>query len=146
MTDIGIAFDGLNAFRRDLKKIDDTLAKELRVDLLVIAREIARETAQRVPIGATGRAAGSVRASVSGTNAAIRAGKADVPYYGWLDFGSRTPQQGNPRSVGPWKRSGPGPQGGRYIYPTIRRNQREIKEKAEEAFEKARDAALNKSY
>lgn len=145
MINAGIQIDGLAEFRRDLKKIDEELAKELRTDLLSIAREIAIETAIRVP-RRSGAAAGSIRAGVSGNNAYVQGGKASVAYYGWLDFGGRTPVKGNPRSVGPWKDSGPGPQGGRYIYPTIRRNEREIEAKAQQAFDKAAEAALQKSY
>lgn len=145
MINAGVQVEGLARFRRDLKKIDPELTKQLRVDLLDIAREIVSETAQRVP-KVSGRAAGSLRAGVSGNNAYIAGGKQSVPYYGWLDFGGRTPVKGNPRSVGPWAKSGPGPRGGRYLYPTIRRNEREITEKAQSAFDKAADAALQKTY
>jgi hypothetical protein len=145
MMNAGIEIDGLKEFRRDLKRIDEELAKELRTDLLSIAREIALEAAARVP-RKTGTAAGSIRAGVSGNNAYVAGGKKSVPYYGWLDFGGREPVKGNPRSVGPWAKSGAGPQGGRYIYPTIRRNRREIEVKAQQAFDKAAEAALEKSY
>ena len=146
MINAGINVEGFAAFRRDLKKIDAELAKELRSDLLVIAREIAKETAQRVPAGDTGQARGSVRAGVSGNNAYVAGGKASVPYYGWLDFGSRNAISGRPRSVGPWKGSGSGPQSGRFIYPTIVRNKREIEVKAQRAFDKAADAVIKKTY
>ena len=146
MINAGINVEGLKEFRRDLKKIDPELVKELRTELLSIATEIALETRQRVPTGPTGRARASVRAGVSGNNAYVAGGKASVPYYGWLDFGGRTPVTGNPRSVGPWKGSGPGPRSGRYIYPTIVRNKRDIEQKAQQAFDKAADSALKKSY
>lgn len=145
MMNAGIQIEGLKEFRRDLKRIDEELAKELRADLLVIAREIAKETAARVPVK-SGKAAGSVRAGVSGNNAYVQGGKANVPYYGWLDFGGRNAISGRPRSVGPWKGSGAGPQSGRFIYPTIVRNRREIEMQAQQAFDKAADKALEKSY
>ena len=147
MMSAGIEIEGLKEFRKDLKRIDEELAKELRADLLVIAREIAREAAARVAvISKTGKAAGSIRAGVSGNNAYVMGGKASVPYYGWLDFGGRNAISGRPRSVGPWKGSGPGPERGRFIYPTIVRNRREIEQKAQQAFDKAAEAALDKAY
>ena len=142
----GIQIEGLAAFRRDLKKIDENLTKELRADLLLIGKEIAREASALVPKGKTGAAAGSIKAGVSGNNAYVSGGKKSVPYYGWLDFGSREPRKGQPRRVGPWKKSGKGPSKGRFIYPTIERNKREIETKAAAAFDKAAEAALDKSY
>lgn len=152
MIQAGIQIEGLKEFRKDLKRIDEELTKELRSDLLVIAREIAREAAQRVPanhMGFSGNAsiaAASIRGGVSGNNAYVAGGNAATPYYPWLDFGSREPISGRPRSVGPWKGSGGGPQGGRFIYPTIVRNHREIETKAHKAFDKAAEAALDKQY
>jgi hypothetical protein len=140
-----IQIEGLAEFRRDLKKIDDQLVKELRVDLLAIAKEIAKETQRRVP-ERTGSAKRSIRAGVSGNNAYVAGGKKAVPYYGWLDFGSRTPRRGRSRQTGPWKGSGAGPKGGRFIYPTIAANRREIEQKAQKAFDKAYDAAMQKTY
>ncbi len=145
MEDIAIRIDGLADFRRDLKKIDEELLKELRGDLLAIGREIAMEARLRVP-SKSGKAAGSIRAGVSGNNAYVAGGTRAVPYYGWLDFGGRTPVKGRKRSEGPWKKSGPGPQQGRFIYPTIRRNEREIEAKAQQAFDSAKEKALEKSY
>jgi hypothetical protein len=142
----GIKVEGLAAFRRDLKNIDPELQKTLRVDLLVIGQEIASEAAGKVPRGKTGKAAGSVRAGVSGNNAYVAGGKASVPYYGWLDFGSRTPKRGQPRSTGPWAKSGAGPQKGRFIYPTIEQNKPKVEAGAAAAFDKAAEAALKANY
>lgn len=145
MISAGIQIEGLAAFRRDLKKIDDELPKELRQEMLDIGREIARETQIRVPIK-SGKAAASIRAGVSGNNAYVQGGNRITPYYGWLDFGGREPVKGRSRRVGPWKGSGPGPQGGRFLYPTIRRNRAEIEEKAQAAFDKTAEKALEKEY
>lgn len=141
----GIEANGLGAFRRDLKRIDPELDKTLRDDLLAIGQEIASQAAGRVP-RRSGRAAGSIRAGVSGKKAYVAGGKKTVPYYGWLDFGSRTPKRGQPRSTGPWAKSGAGPKKGRFIYPTIEDNRPKIEKKAVEAFEKAVDEALKRSY
>lgn len=145
MITAGIKIEGLAAFRRDLKKIDAELTKELRSDLLDIAKEVANEAKTLVP-RRSGVASDSIRAGVSGNNAYVAGGKKAVPYYGWLDFGSRTPKRGNPRSRGPWAKSGKGPKGGRFIYPTIERNRPEILRKAQKAFDKAADNALKRSY
>lgn len=140
-----IQIDGLAEFRRDLRKIDVELTKELRRDLLAIAKDIAQEAAARVP-SKTGRAAASIRAGVSGNNAYVSGGKKSVPYYGWLEFGSRKPRKGNTRKQGPWKGSGRGPRDGRFIYPTIKRNRQKIIRMAQAAFDKAAEAALQKTY
>ena len=66
----------------------------LRQDFLEVGQKIAKDAAGTVP-KKSGRAAGSIRAGVSGNNAYVAGGKASVPYYGWLDFGSRTPKKGN---------------------------------------------------
>lgn len=138
----GVDAVGLKEFRRGLNRIDPELTKQLRRELLEIGQDVANDARMTVPVGRTGRARGSVRAGVSGNNAYIAGGKATVPYFGWLDFGSRTPRSGRPRSVGPWKGTGPGPYKGRFIYPAIARNQSNIERRAVKAFEKARDEAL----
>ena len=142
----GIEIEGLAAFRRDLKKIDDNLTKELRDDLVLLSREIATEARALVPRGKTGAAAESIRGGVSGNNAYVAGGKKSVPYYGWLDFGTREPISGRPRSVGPWKKSGGGPKLGRFIYRAIQANTRKIEDRAQKAFDKAAEKALDKTY
>ncbi len=101
---------------KDIGAIDAT--KEVRAALKKGAEIIAADARFRVP-SKSGRAAGSVRASVSGSKAYVLGGKKTVPYYGWLDFGTRTPQKGNNRAEGPWRGSGTGPKKGRFIYPAI---------------------------
>lgn len=141
----GIEIPGLAAFRRDLKKIDDDLPKQLRDELVVVGKEVAGDAQRRVP-SRSGKAAGSIRAGVSGNNAYVAGGKKSVPYYGWLDFGSRTPRSGRPRSVGPWKGSGGGPKQGRFIYAAIAENREHITKRAQQAFDKVADEALKRTY
>ncbi len=138
----GIQVDGLKELRRGLNRIDPELSQELRGELLNIGKDVAAAAQNGVPVR-TGRARGSIRAGVSGNNAYIAGGKKTVPYFGWLDFGSRIPQRGNPRSQGPWKRSGSGPRFGRFIYPAIEENRPEIKKRATKAFDTAARKALN---
>lgn len=137
----GVRVEGLKELRRALNKIDKELTKELRVGFKAIGDEVAADARARVP-ERSGRARKSIRAGVSGNNAYVAGGKAKVPYYGWLDFGSRTPKQGQPRSVGPWRRSGRGPKSGRFIYPAIDANRERIRRRAIGAMEIAKDNAF----
>lgn len=138
----GVKVDGLKELRRALNRIDPELTQVLRGELLEIGKDIAADAQTKVPVR-TGRARGSIRAGVSGNRAYIAGGKKAVPYFGWLDFGSRTPRRGRPRSVGPWKGSGRGPKRGRFIHVAIEENRDNIKRRAVKAFEKAKKSAFN---
>ena len=137
-----VQIDGLKAFRRALGQIDPALQKELRGEFLKIGERVATTARARVPRGKTGKAAGSIRAGVSGNNAYVQGGKSSVPYYGWLDFGARTPVSGRPRSVGPWKGSGVGPKRGRFIYPAIDENRQHIEQASANAMERVAEKVL----
>jgi hypothetical protein len=113
-----IQIEGLAKLRRGLKEIDPQLQKDLRTALLPTANRVADTARGNVP-SRTGRAASSIRGGISGNNAYVQGGRSTVPYFGWLDFGARTPKTGNPRTVGPWAGTGPGPARGRFIYPAI---------------------------
>ena len=117
---------GLREIRSDLRKIGDTeRLQELRDGLKNAAGVVADDAQQRVPTK-SGKARRSVRALVSGNNAFVAGGKRTVPYYGWLDFGTRRPRTGQPRSVGPWTGTGSGPAEGRFIYPAIEATEPEV--------------------
>ncbi len=110
---------GLRELRRNLRQAGEVEELvEVRNALRSGARIVADDARRRVPVR-TGRARDSIRPLVSGNRAFVAGGKARVPYYGWLDFGSRRPISGRPRSVGPWAGSGAGPSKGRFIYPAI---------------------------
>lgn len=141
----GVEVDGLKAFRRDLNKIDPELTKSLRSELIDIGRDVASDAAGRVP-SRSGRAKASIKSGASGNNAYVAGGKKTVPYYGWLDFGSRDPRYGQPLSAGPWKGSGPGPSKGRFLYPAVQENRSKILAKAQTAFDKAAGEALKRTY
>lgn len=115
---------GLTELRRALKQIEDpTRRKEVLAGFKAAAKIVADEARGNVP-QKSGRAAKSIRTGAAWQKGSAQAfvvgGKKAVPYYGWLDFGSRTPKVGNPRSVGPWRGSGTGPKEGRFIYPAIK--------------------------
>lgn len=136
-----IQIEGLANLRRGLKQIDPQLQKDLRNEFLPIAQRVASGAASRVP-SKSGRAAASVRGGVSGNNAYVQGGKKTVPYFGWLDFGGRTPMKGNPRSVGPWAGTGPGPARGRFIYAEIDSQHDAIEQAAAQAIDKIIDKVL----
>lgn len=100
---------------------------EVRDGLKAAAGIVATDAKGRVP-SVSGRAAGSIRPLVSGNKAYVAGGKNSVPYYGWLDFGTRNPRHGNPRSRGPWSGSGSGPKAGRFIYPAIKARRDDVVE------------------
>ncbi|MBP6729096.1 MAG: HK97 gp10 family phage protein [Microthrixaceae bacterium] len=123
-----VQIDGFKDLRTALRKIDPALVKDFRKTILPIAQDLANVARSRVPVR-TGRAAASVRAGVSGNTAYLQGGKGLVPYFGWLDFGSRDPVSGAARKVGPWTKSGAGPRDGRFIYPAIIEKKHEIEER-----------------
>lgn len=126
MPNIEIRVDGLAELRRALRQMENLEASnDLRDGLKRAADSVAQEAKSRVPVR-SGAARDSVRATAGGNRAYVAGGKARVPYYGWLDFGSRRPILGNPRSRGPWAGSGTGPQNGRFIYPALDNREREV--------------------
>lgn len=136
-----IRVTGLRELRSALIKADKEAAKELRVGLKRAAEIVADDARGRIPVGQTGRARRAVKAGTSGAAGIVRARKSDVPYYGWLDFGTRQPISGRPRSIGPWKASGAGPKGGRFIYPALHDKRREVERSVEQAINRAMDKA-----
>lgn len=132
-----IRVEGLRELRAALAKLDPLDARnELRDGLKAAAGIVADDARGRVP-SRSGRARDSVRATAGGNTAYVVGGKASVPYYGWLDFGTRTPRTGNARSVGPWSGTGPGPAKGRFIYVALDAKEHQVVEKVADAAEKA---------
>lgn len=120
--------------------MDDGLAREMKSELTAIANIVAEDARARVPDG-SGRARASIKAGSQVKGAYVQGGKQAVPYYGWLDFGTRNPQHGQPRTAGPWKRSGKGPAKGRFIYPALEGNERNIEKRTLRAVKVARKKA-----
>lgn len=121
-----IVLSGLKELKASLKTIGDMASqKEIKVALKRSAEIVAADARRRVP-SKSGRAAGSITAGTSGASAYVKGGKASVKYYGWLDFGSRTPRHGNSRAEGPWRGSGTGPTKGRFLYPAIAAKEQEV--------------------
>lgn len=140
----GVQVEGLKELRRDLRKVEaaDELV-DVRTALKGAAGIVATEAQTRVPVR-SGRARKSIRPLVSGNAAFVAGGKKAVPYYGWLDFGRRTPIRGRSRTVGPWKLSGAGPKQGRFIYPALAAKGQEVADAVASGVERAlRKAGLH---
>lgn len=103
-----IKVDGLAEFSRNLRKLDSELPKQLRVTLNDVAQLVVDEAKPKVP-RRSGKAANSIKARSTRTQARVAAGGRKVPYYAWLDFGGRV---GRKHAV---KR--PFLKRGRYLYP-----------------------------
>ena len=117
---------GLKETLAALKVIGDIDSqKEVRAGLKQGAEIIAADARSRVP-SRSGTAAGSITSGTSGPRSFVQGGKKSVPYYGWLDFGSRTPMHGNTRREGPWRGSGAGPKDGRFLYPAVAAKEAEL--------------------
>jgi len=131
-----VQVEGLKELRKALKDVDPELQKGLRVELKKVAEIVAAAARERVP-RRSGAAADSIRTGASGDKVLIVGGKAKVPYYAWLDFGTRNPVRGNARSVGPWAGSGAGPKRGRFIYAALDDKFDEVVQAVDDAVDEA---------
>ena len=132
-----IRVTGLAELRRALNELvpaEDL--KELARGLKRAADIVAREARLRANTFSF-RASDTIRATSGGNKAYVAGGKSSLPWYGWADFGSRTPVQGNPRSKGPWAGSGKGPVKGRFIYPALDATEHETAEAVADALDVA---------
>ncbi len=135
-----VRVEGLREVDRTLRKMDSEMAAGLRSESKDIAEVVARDARTRVPV-VSGKAQGSIKAGAQGKGAYVQGGKKAVPYYGWLDFGSRNPISGRPRSVGPWARSGKGPHRGRFIYAALTANRGEVERRTKRTVKVAKKKA-----
>lgn len=83
-----IRIEGLREFIRAVKSADADLPKAVRLAGNAAADIVVNVAKPRVP-RRSGRAAGSIRARSTQSEARIAAGGARVPYFGFLDFGGR---------------------------------------------------------
>jgi hypothetical protein len=79
---------GLKEFNRNLKRLDATAPKGLRLALNDVADVVVRRARPKVP-KRSGRAAASLKARSTRTSVRVAAGGRKAPYYPWLDFGGR---------------------------------------------------------
>lgn len=111
---------------KELGDVDEQ--REFKAALAWAADKVALDAKRRVPVR-TGRARRAIKSSVQKTSAEVYVNKKNPEYYGWLDFGSRTPSRVVRRRngaggletgrTGPWANSGKGPPNGRFLYPAL---------------------------
>lgn len=107
-----IRIEGLAAFSRSLRKLDAEAPKQLRLVFNEAANLVVADARSQIP-RQSGRAAASLKARSTRTEARVVGGGKRVPYYPWLDFGGRV---GRRRSIErAFLREG------RYIYPSYNR-------------------------
>lgn len=123
MDDAKVQVRGIIELRKALREIDRDLPKELAAGLAEAAAIVADEARRRVP-RRTGRAAESIKVRKQQSGAALAVGGAKAGYYPWLDFGGTV---GRAKAV---KR--PFIHGGRYVYPSLRDKDREVRAKVDE--------------
>lgn len=83
-----IRIEGLREFIRAVKSADADLPKAVRLAGNAAADIVVRAAKPRVP-RRSGRAAGSIRARSTQSEARVASGGARAPYMPWLDFGGR---------------------------------------------------------
>lgn len=112
-----IRVEGLDAFRRALKKLDGDLGKMLRVSLNAASTLIIDKARPLIPT-LTGKAAKSIKARSSQNTVRIAVGGKAAPYYPWLDYGGSVGRNGSAHR--------PFISEGRYLYPTLSKHRGEF--------------------
>ena len=88
MADV-IKVEGWADFNRNCRKMNADLPKMLRLVANDAADVVVDWAKPRVPVGDTGRAAKSVKAKSTRTEARVQGGSKAAPHYAWLDYGGR---------------------------------------------------------
>jgi hypothetical protein len=104
---------GAKALRKDLSRLADDATSPLYQAMKQAGKDAAEPVAAATRAAlphVTGTLAGDVRTSGTKTGAAVRMGRASVPYAGWVEFGGIRPD-GSER---------PFISTGRYLYPAAR--------------------------
>lgn len=112
-----IRIEGLTKFSRALRKLDADAPKGLRLAFNEAADVVVVRVKSKVP-KRSGRAARSVKARSTRTQARVSVGGATAPYFPWLDFGGRTGRR--KRTVRPFIKEG------RYLFPSLGESHDEI--------------------
>lgn len=130
-----VRITGLKEFVRDLKKLDRTLPKAVRLGMNDAVNIVVDEAKPRVPVR-TGKARKSIKAKSTTKLARISAGGKRASYYPWLDFGGRV---GKNNSV-----HRPVLKKGRYIYPAYDAKKPQVTQALNDnLFDIARQAGLH---
>jgi len=119
-----IKIDGLSQFRANLRALDRSLPRTLRLAFNEAADIVASDARPRVP-ARSGRARATVKVKSTQSYARVAGGSGKASYYPWLDFGGRV---GRNKSV---KRQFL--KDGRYIYYSYNRNRDRFRQVLEES-------------
>ena len=119
-----IRIEGLAQFSRALRKLDADAPKGLRLAFNEAAEVVVRRVRPKIPTR-TGRAARSLKAASTRTQARVAVGGPSAPYYPWLDFGGRVGRR--KRTVRPFIKEG------RYLFPGLSESHDEVQRVLERA-------------
>jgi len=111
---IGVEIEGIKQLSNALKRFDPEVGKELKLALKSCADFLISKARPEVPT-LTGAAARSLKSRAIKDQVKVAAGGRSAPYYAWLDFGGKVGR--NKSVVRPFLKRG------RYLYPTMDRNQ-----------------------
>lgn len=135
MSTAKVKVEGLDEYRRSLDAMRAGLPKMVQVSLGLVVGEVVDYARPRIP-RRTGRAAGSLKAKVSGKGASVSMGGGGAPYAPWLDFGGQGKRKGRP-AARPFLRQG------RYVYKALSVRQADIDEIMSKAMD---DLARNAGF
>ncbi len=116
-----ISVQGLDEFRRSLKKLDSDLPKMLRVAFNEAADIVVADARPRYPY-MTGVAASTLAARSSQREVRIQEGGRKAPYVPWLDFGGTRGGRGGGQAKRPFLKDG------RFIYRSYTENREKFTE------------------
>lgn len=139
---------GLKEVRKALRDMDPELVKAFKQEFRKVGEDVADDIRPTVPISdgkrrngrrvAGGAARKSYKSTQSGTTTYVQMGSnTTAKYVPWLDFGGTLGPTGGRRNT----QTRPFIKEGRYLYPGIARNDKNITEAAGKAFDWARRKA-----
>jgi hypothetical protein len=135
-----IEVEGLKAFQKAIRELGDRdIKKQLRESDKAAAQVVVDEALPTVPVGATGKAAASLKAVGLSSGAAVRGGGSTAPYFGFLDYGNKVHSGAGvgrgDSQVRPYEK------GGRIVYPALNRSRATVLERYEHGIDQVIKAA-----
>ena len=135
---------------KELADVDE--AREFKAALAWSADKVMFAAKRKVPV-VTGTARNAIKSSVSKNSAQVYVNRKVPIYYGWLDFGSRTPSRVVTRRngagglvtgrSGPWANSGKGPANGRFLFPALEEQRDDVNQIMRDAIDRIVEKAAN---
>jgi HK97 gp10 family phage protein len=130
-----VTIDGLKEFNKALRTVDKSAPKMTKQALNECSDFLISKTKPLIPVR-KGNARASLKKRSSQSQVKIVVGGARARYYPWLDFGGRVGRK--KKTVRRFIQSG------RYLYPTLAKNQKQFVRIAQEGLAKvAKDAGLD---